>query len=366
MKLSTKVLVVGGGPAGSIAARSLAEWGFEVILLERNLLFEKPCGGGVPLSAFEEFCIPKEVIKQEVKHIKIVSPTGEELPIELRGGSLTIVDRKKFNIALRTEAEKKGAQVIEGEFTEISMGNNQCRVKANIKGIKTKVIAEYVIAADGVNSRVRNVLGIKPPKAFFTFSEKIKGIDTDFCEFWFGSSHAPDSYSWVFPALDGISAGTGSLRPGKAGTLFEIFRQKRGIIHSGVKRAYKVPVWDGTLYSKDNVIFAGDSAGQVMPLTYEGIYYAMKAGEFAARAIIEAKTLNYRRMWKSRFQQRFSLMDKLRNYFLKDDASREKLVILHRMPEIQEVSMRLWLRKDSGSKGLQTYIKLLREVLCSL
>jgi len=365
MKLNTKVLVVGGGPAGSIAARSLAEWGFEVILLERNLLFEKPCGGGVPLSAFEELCIPKEVIKQEVKHIKIVSPTGEDLAIELKGGSLAIVDRRKFNTALRTEAEKKGTRVIEGELTEISMGHNQCRVKAKIKGIKTKVIAEYVIAADGIYSRVRNVLGIRPPRAFFTLSEKIKGIDTDFCEFWFGSSHAPDSYSWVFPAPDGISAGTGSLRPGKACTLFEIFRRKRGIIQRGLKKVYKVPLWDGALYNKNNVIFAGDSAGQVMPLTYEGIYYAMKAGEFAARAIREGKVLNYERMWKDRFQRRFSLMDRLRSYFLRDDASREKLVALHRMPEVQDASMRLWLRKDSGNKGLQTYIKLFREILYS-
>jgi len=62
MKLSAKVLVVGGGPAGAIGAKTLAEWGVEVILLERNFLFEKPCGGGIPLSAFDEFGITKGVI----------------------------------------------------------------------------------------------------------------------------------------------------------------------------------------------------------------------------------------------------------------------------------------------------------------
>jgi len=46
MRMSTKVLVVGGGPAGAVAARSLAEWGEEVILIERNPSFKKPCGGG--------------------------------------------------------------------------------------------------------------------------------------------------------------------------------------------------------------------------------------------------------------------------------------------------------------------------------
>jgi hypothetical protein len=65
----------------------------------------------------------------------------------------------------------------------------------------------------------------------------------------------------------------------------------------------------------------------------------------------------------ARFQKRFALMDKLRNYFLKNDASAEKLVALHRRPEIQELSMKLWLRKDTSREGLKSYIKLFRKFL---
>ncbi len=364
MKLSSKVLVVGGGPAGAIGARSLAEWGLEVILLERNLSFEKPCGGGVPLNAFEEFNITKEVIKKEVKNIRIISPIGRKVDIELRGGSLCIVARGEFDRVLRSEAEKKGVQVIEGEFTGIATGHKEYRVEAVIQGIKTEITAEYIIAADGVNSRVRAALGIKPPKALITFSEKIKGMDTECCEFWFGASHAPGSYSWVFPAAEGISAGTGSYDPGRVLSLYQVFRKKRGITLEGLKRVYKIPRWEGNLYNKNNIIFAGDSAGQVMPFNYEGIYYAMKAGALAARAIKEGKVTTYKKMWKNSFQRKFSLMDKLVSYFLKDDASLERLVALHRRPEVQEASMRLWLRKDSGKESLQSYIKLFRKFLC--
>ncbi len=364
MKLSAKVLVVGGGPAGAIGARTLAEWGFEVILVERNLSFEKPCGGGVPLSAFDELGIAKGMIKREVRNIRIISPIGEKVDIALKGGSLGIVARGEFDKALRSEAEKKGVQVIEGEFRWITTGHKEYRVETIIKGIKTEITSEYVIAADGVNSRVRAAVGIKPPKALVAFSEKIKGIDTDCCEFWFGVSHAPGSYSWVFPAPEGISAGTGSPDPGKVLALYQVFRKKRGITIEGLKRVYKIPRWEGDLYNKNNIIFAGDSAGQVMPINYEGIYYAMKAGEFAARAIIEGKAINYKKMWKSSFQKKFSLMDKLGRYFLKDDASLERLVALHRRPEVQEASMRLWLRKGSGREGLQSYIRLFRKFLC--
>ena len=56
-------------------------------------------------------------------------------------------------------------------------------------------------------------------------------------------------------------------------------------------------------------------------------------------------------------------MAKLGNYFLKDDASAEKLVSLHRSPEIQEASLRLWLMKDSSKKGLARYIDLFGKFL---
>ena len=286
MRLKTKVLVIGGGPAGATAGRFLAESGLDVILLERNLSFIKPCGGGVPSSALKEFGIPKTVAKKEVKTIKVVSPMGGGLDIELRGGSLIIVERGEFDRVLRNKAEAEGAKITEGEFIRI-IDDKTYRVEADVGGVMTEIASEYIIAADGADSKVRTALGIKPSRAFFTASEMIKGLETDFCEFWLGSSHAPNFYSWVFPRADGVSAGTGGLEPQKINALFERFKERRGMTAKGLKRIYRLPIWEGGLYSKGKVIFAGDSAAHVIPLAYEGIYYAMKAGEFAARAIIK-------------------------------------------------------------------------------
>jgi geranylgeranyl reductase len=145
--------------------------------------------------------------------------------------------------------------------------------------------------------------------------------------------------------------------------LLERFKKRRGIIQGGHQRVYRIPLWKGDIYNKGRILFAGDSAGHVLPFTFEGIYYAMKAGALAAQAIIEHKEEKYKRMWKDCFQKKFVMMDKLRNFFFKDDASAEKMVALHRRQEVQEVSMSLWLQKDSSGLGLREYIKLFGKLL---
>lgn len=362
MRLQAKVLVVGGGPAGATAAKVLAAHGIEVILLERNLSFAKPCGGGLILSAFHEFSIPRTTIKKEVRSIKLISPAGENITIGLGESGLAIVQREEFDAVLREQAGAAGSRVIEGEFRAIA-GNTLYRIEARIGDEKTEITAEYVIASDGVNSKVRKALGIRPLASLFVLSEYIRGVQNETCEFWFGSSHAPGSYSWVFPAQEGISLGTGHLSPGELQNLFEKFKIRKGIKAEGLRKIYRIPLWDGGLYQSGRVLFAGDSAGQVLPLTYEGIYYAMTSGALAAQAILQGEMNNYKKMWKHRFQKRFVLMDKLRSYFLKDDTTAERLVALHKRPEIQLASRSLWLMKDSHKESFLSYSGLFRKFL---
>lgn len=356
------VIVIGGGPAGSTAARLLATHGLDVVLVEKNLSFKKPCGGGVVMSAFEEFDIPKGVIKREVRAIEIVSPGGTVLEIPLNGGGLAMVDRREFDAALRREAEAKGAQILEGECLRVEQGRT---VSVFVKSGETvrELTAECAIAADGVNSRMRAAVGVKPNKSFFTMSAFVPDHHTERCEFWFGAAHAPRSYSWVFPAQGGSVIGTATTERGDILSLFERFRERRGIRKESAKELYRIPLWSGDLYRRGNILFAGDAAGHVMPLTHEGIYYAMRAGVLAAEAVISGDLGTYEKRWKSAFEKRFILMAHLERYFLKDDASADRLVELHRKPDIQAASLRLWLRKERGAKPLRDYMRLFKEFI---
>lgn len=362
MKRNVKVLIVGGGPAGAIAAGVLAENGLECLLLEKNRAYAKPCGGGLTLRAFDEFAIPRTSIVKEVSTLRILSPRGERVDIGLKENGLSLVDRRLFDESLRQRAEGKGAQVVEGEFLRI-VDNKKITAETLVNREKVAIYSEYLIAADGINSRVRASLGFRPSPALVTLSETIEGPDIESCEFWFGASHAPRAYSWVFPAAGGISVGTGSFEPEKIQEYFKSFKTRRGIVASGQKRVYRIPVWKGDLYNQNRILFAGDSAGQVLPLSYEGIYYAMKAGELAARSIVDDTVGHYKKRWKGQFQKRFLLMEKLEHFFLRSDANCEKLVALHKRPEVQEASLQLWLRKNRSQQSLLHYFKLFGKLL---
>ena len=199
------MLVVGGGPAGSTAARFLAKNGVDTLLVDKNFSFVKPCGGGVPSFLFREMDIPDHFARKTIDMIKVVSPKGDILDIRLEGASIAIVERGSFDASLRTEAERCGARLLEAEFSRFSDIGKNVTAEVTIRhpelptgaadagALHSHVVnvkADYVIAADGVNSRVRAALNIKPSPAFFTLTEKIKDENTDVCEFWFGAAHA--------------------------------------------------------------------------------------------------------------------------------------------------------------------------------
>ena len=175
MVMRTQVLVVGGGPAGATAARRLAGAGIEVILVEKDILHHrKPCGGGIASTAFEELEIPRNIPHRIVNTIRFVSPSGRKLNIPLKGGEILVVDRMAFDSLLRSLAGASGAQVLEGEFSGFQSRDGKLKSRVLINGETEIIESDYLIASDGVNSRVRSSLGLKSSGYVFTLSFSVE------------------------------------------------------------------------------------------------------------------------------------------------------------------------------------------------
>lgn len=362
----TGVLVIGGGPAGSTAARELARRGVEVLLVERDFSFVKPCGGGLPSGAFEELEITPGLAMVKVQKIRLVSPSGVAVEVGLGKGYIGFVERGEFDSALRGLAVEAGARVLEGRFRGFLQIEGGVRSEV-VMGDRTRtIVSDWAVVADGVNSRALASLGIKPPPTAYTLVLKTGAFSTDTCEFWFGSSHAPGFYSWVFPRRGGVSVGTACLDPRGMKALLEGFLRRRGLPPASVDgaRGFRIPLWGGGgLFRRGSILFAGDAAGQVMPLTFEGIYYAMMSGRLAAEAISAGRPQDYERLWKKRFQRRFALMRRLSEFFLRDDPSMEKFIALCKRDSFQQASKRLWLEKRADWGSLLSYLNIFRKLM---
>jgi len=355
-RLSSKVLVIGGGPAGASTARYLSESGIETLLIEKDLSYSKPCGGGLPSTAFDELDLPKETIKKRVKEIRVVSIRGKEVVFPLTGGHISIVKRGEFDNSLRGYAQRAGAEILEARFSSFKETKDRVLSEVYIKGEPCIIESDFAVCADGAGSRGLYSLISKSHEAVYTLSTTSNELQSNTCEFWF-NKNTMGFYSWVFPSPEGLSIGVGGREPSELKRQLEIFLKKRGISSYGRLRGYKIPIWQGGIFNLGRVLFVGDSATQVMPFTFEGIYYAMKSGTFAAEAIREGKIENYKRLWQSRFGLRFSLMKKLWEVTKKSESFIERFVLLHNLEFIQRASSRLWLDKSATKKNI--YLKLI-------
>lgn len=363
------VVIAGGGPAGSVAARTLAAHGVKVLLVEKDLKRVKPCGGAVPSVAFEEFNLPEEQITKKIKTLSIISPAGFRIDTYIKNGYIALVERGALDSFLRRQAVESGADLLEAELcrAEARGGENFLTVAENEK--ERIIKSDFLISADGVNSRIARCMGLESLPCVYTIQEDIKlSAEEKFssinsCEFWLGLSHAPHFYSWIFPKKDYIDIGTSSIDGKALKGLMKNFKMRCSINTEGRQKVYRLPLKQRKPLIYGNILFVGDAAGLVMPLSCEGIYYAMKSGKMAAEAIIAGKPKSYEKAWNRSFRGQFNFMGRLGRYFLKNDKLMEKLVQLHKSEKVQDASLKLWFEKDLRLSSFLSYISFFKNFL---
>jgi len=340
--LETDVLVVGGGPAGATTAKYLSESSVDAILVQRNFSFKKPCGGGIRIDAFDEFEIDKTFITKSIETVALVH---KELRVEvdISKTPIAIVDRVAFDMHLREQAQSAGVRLYEAIFINLEIYDDYIisTIKKDDKYIKIK--SNYLVAADGVNSKIRKLVNGDEVSASLTNYTDLLSKTYDICEFHFGKEVAGNCYSWAFPHASGSNIGTVVANGGKT---IAALLQTLNIQEKSKILGYKIPHFKDTIFYKRRVFFVGDSASQVLPFTYEGIYYAMSSAKILADVISNKEAPQmYEKNWNQKYYKKFNTLLKLQNLFLQSNFMIRIMMAMYENRYIQEQMVEFWLGK---------------------
>ena len=317
------VLVVGAGPAGATAARTLAAAGVSVRILDRaSFPRNKPCGGGISLRVLSRFPYLEDALPRIATHtlnrLHLEGPDGESTVIESDEPAALMIRRVEFDELLVSLALREGAELVTGADIVQASANHE-RVTLVARDGR-RFDASLVIAADGVHSMVARRLGLHSgwPATSIALdmmeeTPRTELRDLDPSTLWIaygfelGRTACPprgaaEGYAYIFPKRDHVNIGIGYVlsyyRRAIEASPYELQRgfvdelRSRGVVSGeSVRRnftPFMIPV-GGPLSrpGRGRVLLAGDAGGFVNAFTAEGIYYAMVSGDLAARAIIE-------------------------------------------------------------------------------
>jgi flavin-dependent dehydrogenase len=314
------IVIIGSGPAGSVAAKPLVDKGLKVIILEQKKLPRyKMCTGmlfpGAQVFIAERYGkIPDEIFSHPAQWEGYKLFPSAETPLEqcmkvffpieplMEPGlpqGLVNTWRDRFDHWL---AKQSGAELRdECDFKELLFEGNVIKVKAVLQGKPFEVTAQYVIGADGGTSKVRRTV----------FPEVDKKITWFPCyEQWYHGTVDLDP-NWFYGFLDPKFTGFYScfyikddifiqVTCGRKGdsikqlhkNLFEHLKEVHNLKVTEIVAEHGIQINDMAprdifCLGKENVLLTGEAAGFLYPFG-EGITPAIITGETAAQAIIKS------------------------------------------------------------------------------
>jgi geranylgeranyl reductase family protein len=305
-------VVVGAGPAGSVAALVLARGGARVALADKaEFPRDKACGDligprGVQVLADLGVRVPDAghgsdllAVGPSGRRSRLPAFTGRTYP-----GHGIVVPRVAFDHALREAALEAGAVGVRARITEVERDQSG-RAQAVVASDGQRLAGDVIIGADGALSPVARLAGILDPAAAlwgFAVRAYVPGevplpllvlLESRPWRIYPG-------YGWLFPGADGqanvgIGVGMGGhrhsvpLRDDLAG--FCALLRERGDLRQGAEHGPVIGGWlrmggTGTPAAAGNVLLVGDAAGLINPLQGEGIAPAMISARLAAEAVL--------------------------------------------------------------------------------
>ena len=286
-------IVVGAGPAGCAAAYDLADAGIRVLLLDRkNFPRLKPCAGALSIKAVKRMRFPVT---------PVIKWVARDLDVHLNGGGkrrfrgphpiAVMTIRQEFDDYCLRQAIAKGAEFRRiGDLEDIEEAEQSVIVR--LQGGET-LRSNYLIGADGANSRVRRLMEYQaPPSALAVEGIVPLAACNGVPEMRFDFGYVPGGYGWVFPKGNSVNVGLYAQCPDAKLSKSDLVAYARHAIGTeSVEGMVGYPIaLGGEFYQAkhEQILLVGDAAGMAEPLLGEGIHNALVSGQAAARAILAA------------------------------------------------------------------------------
>jgi len=320
-------VVVGAGPAGSVAAYEIARAGFAVLLVEKHDRIGVPvcCAEGITTEGLTRVVpLDPQWVACPISEIMLAGPGGQTVCFHHPAAGF-MLRRSVFDRALAERAENAGATVwTKTEAVGLGSTNGRIfdRVIACREGDTIGIGCRIVIGCDGMESLVGRWAGLDTlvtPDNMDTAAQYLLGGLRDIVlgrtEFHFSAGLTPGGYAWVFPK----SADTANVGLGFAPTrgngrnaiarldsfVAQRFRDGQVLERTGGG----IPAFRGRkLMLSRNVLLAGDAARLLDSFTGAGIANALLSGKFAGQTAAEYLSENepkpsILRMYPDRFMK---------------------------------------------------------------
>ncbi len=325
MQAKYDAVIIGAGPAGSMAAYEIAAAGFSVIILEKHEKAGIPlaCGEAVSRGSLERLIAPqKEWICAEINKATVIGPDGGRATAVYQNGGY-ILERKKFDYYLAKRAADAGGtlacssiglelQKDDGKFMSIEVlkkGGERLRIGASI-----------FIAADGVESKIARLAGIDnlvdvdTTEALLQYRLENIRVDPETIFFYVGNNIAPGGYLYIFPKSENsANVGLGIITETNRSQMLEsllndFIKENFEDAHITDKVCGLTPKYMGEkMFRIENLLVAGDAARALDSFSGAGIINAMTSGRYAGLAAVEylkgqiKKEEDFDRLYPGRF-----------------------------------------------------------------
>ncbi len=283
------VIVAGGGPIGLRVAQKCAAAGLDVAVLEEHRSIGTPmqCAGLVSPRVVKMTDTNSIVLKASMATIH--PPNGDPLVLNAGDYRAAVLDRKKFDREMAQRAVDDGVEINLGCKVESSTLDGDHRsVRYEESGVSKNLDTKILIAADGPTSTLRRDGGYGGPKILLAGVQALVGKDSEEVHIFLGKDIAPGFFAWQVPHPQGTLVGLAS-DDGRA-----LEHLNKLLTRKGWKNKV-ISIYGGTIplgrpdsTIDDKLMFVGDAACQVKPLSGGGLYTGLISADLCSSTAIKA------------------------------------------------------------------------------